>query len=182
MGKSQKNVQLLQKFVGAAFVMGLVGVFTAASVHAAAFSNKTVKGNYGCLGHEQQVNNGVGAGFSELMQLTFDGGGGVTGSMNLTLVGEQCNLPLSGTYSVNGNGTGQVHLTWGKGGADPDGDTDCVTTFNGVVQHMGLVIEGNGKEFDFEALDDFLSGTGITGTDQADLTDPFVGSCKSQNK
>jgi hypothetical protein len=174
MGKSSKNGQ---RFVGAAFALGLVCVLSAGNVHAANFGNKTLKGNYGCLGKASIS----GSGISELLQLTFDGGGGVSGSLNLALSGEQCNLSVSGSYSVNSDGTGQVDLTWANGGADPDGDTDC-SMVNGITQHMGFVIESNGKAFDFESLDDFLSGATVTGTDPGDITDPFVGSCKSQNK
>ena len=113
--------------------------------------------------------------------MTFDGTGSVSGSVNLALVGEQCNLTVTGSYTVNADGTGHTDLTWAGGAADPDGDTNCAT-INGIAQHMGFVIEGNGKAFDFESLDDFLSGATITGTDPGDITDPFVGSCKSQTK
>jgi hypothetical protein len=174
MGTSPKSVR---GFVGAAFAVGLVCVFSAGNVHAANFNNKTLKGNYGCLGKASIS----GSGLSELMQLSFDGGGAVTGSLNLALAGEQCDLTVSGTYSVSANGTGQATLTWAGGKEDPDADLNCAQV-NGIVQHMGLVIEGNGKEFDFESLDDFLSGATVTGTDPGDITDPFVGSCKSQNK
>jgi hypothetical protein len=175
MGRSPKNVR---GFVGAAFAMGLVCVFSAGNVHAANFNNKTLKGNYGCLGRASIS----GSGLSELIRLTFDGSGGVGGSVNLSTNGEQCNFSVSGsTYSVNSDGTGQVVLTWSAGAEDPDADVDC-SILNGVSEHMGLVIEGNGKEFDFESLDPFLSGAAVTGTDPGDIPDPFVGSCKSQNK
>jgi len=142
------------------------------------FSNKTIKGSYGCLGKASLS----GTGISELMQLTFDGNGNASGTLNLNLGGEQCNLTVSGPYTVNNDGTGTLALTWAGGTADPDGDADC-STVNGVTQNTGMVIEGNGKAFDFEALDDFLTGAALgTGTDPGDLTDPFVGSCKSQNK
>jgi hypothetical protein len=175
MGKSRKGTQVLKGLVGSAFAMGLM--FGAADLQAANFSAKTLKGNYGCLGHASFSGTGIG----ELMQLSFDGNGGASGSMNLGLSGEQCNLTLSGSYSVNTNGTGKVDLTWSGGTEDPDSDVDC-STLNGVSQHMGLVIEGGGKAFDFESLDDFLTGATITGTDPGDITDPFVGSCKSQSK
>jgi hypothetical protein len=173
----------LMKRTSKGLIVGLLAIGVASflgngSAQAAHFNNKTIKGNYGCLGKASIS----GTGISELMQLTFDGNGNATGTLNLNLGGEQCNLTVSGPYTVNADGTGTLALTWAGGTADPDNDADC-STVNGVIQNTGMVIEGNGKAFDFEALDDFLTGAALgTGTDPGDLTDPFVGSCKSQNR
>jgi hypothetical protein len=178
MGTNGKiSVQRFQRAMGVLAAIGLASVFAIGNAQAATFSAKTIKGAYGCLGKATISTTGI----SELLRLNFDGTDTVSGTLNLNLGGEQCNLTVTGTYSVNSDGTGKTDLTWAGGAADPDADTNC-SMVNGVAQHMGFVIEGNGKAFDFESLDDFLSGGPVTGTDPGDLTDPFVGSCKSQNK
>jgi hypothetical protein len=172
------SVQRLRRLMGALVAIGLASLVLVGNVQAApGFNAKTIKGNYGCLGKASIS----GSGISELLRFTFDGTGSVSGSLNLALTGEQCNLTVSGSYTVNADGTGHTDLTWAGGAADPDGDANCAT-FNGIAQHMGFVLEGNGRAFDFESLDDFLSSATAVGTDPGDISDPFVGSCKSQNK
>ena len=144
--------------------------------NAAGFDAKSIKGGYGCVGSLSAVISGTSGGFSNLMQLTFDGKGGVTGQMNIFAVGEVCPAVISGKYSVSANGMGTLTLTSSTSGQDSDSDSGC-SQFNGVSEHVSLVIESKGKTFDFMVADDFLTPFG---GDTGDTKDTFTGSCKSQ--
>ena len=139
-----------------------------------AFSAKTLKGGYGCSGSGTDSN---GQRKEQLMQLTFDGVNGISGSL-VGGVDEECEGTVSGTYSVSPSGLGKMTLTLSFSGQDPDRDFDCKANSNGLIQNYALVIEGKGKFFDIKALDDFLRGPLVTpGQD----TNSFIGSCKSQS-
>jgi hypothetical protein len=134
---------------------------------AAGFNAKSIKGGYGCLGVINQGTQGI----SNVMQLSFDGQGAVTGQMSFFAAGDVCDASISGKYSVSANGMGTVTLTLSTSGQDPDNDFDC-STLNGISENMALVLEGKGKIFDFAALDDWVTNT--------DPKNTFTGSCKSQ--
>lgn len=136
-----------------------------------AFSAKTLKGGYGCSA------SGTALG-EQLMQLTFDGNGGISGSQVLG-ISEECEGTVSGTYSVSPSGMGKMTLTLTLSGQDDDGDFDCKGIVSGLIENFALVIEGKGKFFDIKARDGFLGGPPVTIPDQD--TNSFIGTCKSQN-
>jgi hypothetical protein len=148
----------------------------------AAFSATSLAGGYGCLGRTTSgvSTDGVIFGSSELMRLSFDGVGGVKGTIVLNSAGEVCSIAASGTYSVNFGGLGTMNLIWTTATGDPDRDLSCSSLVNGkgAAQHTTLVVEHAGSEFDFQSADDFLTTPGSG--DSGDLANPLVGSCKKQ--
>src|SRR5712692_4161032 len=66
----------------------------------AAFSVGSLVGGYGCLGRTtalvEDTSTGAVFGVSEMMRLSFDGVGGVKGTIVLGLEGEVCNVAASG--------------------------------------------------------------------------------------
>jgi hypothetical protein len=148
----------------------------------AAFSNSSLTGGYGCLGHAILTDNtGTLSGLSEIMRLTLDGAGGVKGKILLNLAGEVCAVATTGTYNVNFGGLGTMNLTWNTATGDADGDTNCATMINPsvITQHTDLVVEAGGNVFDIQEADDFLTAPSVPG-DTGDAQSPFVGTCRKQ--
>jgi len=154
----------------------------------AAFSVGSIVGSYGCLGRTGGLvdSGGTIGGISELMRLVFDGAGNVKGTILLGLEGEVCNISASGTYSVRGGGLGTLDLTWNTVTAtgDADGGANCAGLNAGPLsQHTALVVESGGRAFDLQAADDFVTSPTVAADTislLADITNPFVGSCKKQ--
>jgi hypothetical protein len=146
----------------------------------AAFSNGSLTGGYGCLGHATiSDNTGTLSGISELMRLGLDGAGNVKGRIVLNLGGEVCTIATTGTYNVNFGGLGTMTLTWNTATGDADGDTTCSSLNAAVIsQHTDLVVEAGGNAFDIQESDDFL--TAPSSSTDSDVQNPFVGTCRKQ--
>jgi hypothetical protein len=146
----------------------------------AAFSNGSLTGGYGCLGHAT-ISGGTGtlSGISEIMRLGLDGAGHVKGKIVLNIGGEVCTIATTGTYNVNFGGLGTMSLTWNTATGDADGDTTCSGLNAAVIsQHTDLVVEAGGNAFDIQESDDFL--TAPSSTTDSDVQNPFVGTCRKQ--
>jgi hypothetical protein len=162
-----------------AFVAGVACVLIPGT--GAAFSNSSLTGGYGCLGHATiNDNTGTLVGISELMRLGLDGAGNVKGRIVINIGGEVCTIATTGTYNVNFGGLGTMNLTWNTATGDADGDLNCATMLNPLVvtQHTDLVVEAAGAAFEIQESDDFLTSPTIT-TD-SDVQSPFVGTCRKQ--
>jgi hypothetical protein len=152
----------------------------------AAFSNGSLTGGYGCLGHAT-TNDSTGtlSGISEVIRLGFDGAGHVKGRFVLNIAGEVCTVATTGTYNVNFGGLGTMNLTWNAATGDADSDLNCATAIDplAVTQHTDLVVEAGGAAFDFQSSDDFVTEPAHASDSLGPLSDlqsPFVGSCKKQ--
>src|ERR1700731_4112545 len=97
----------------------------------AAFSNGSLTGGYGCLGHAT-TNDSTGtlSGISEVIRLGFDGAGHVKGRFVLNIAGEVCTVATTGTYNVNFGGLGTMNLTWNAATGDADSDLNCATAID----------------------------------------------------
>lgn len=160
------------------FVAGVACVLVPGT--SAAFSNGSLTGDYGCLGHATISDNaGTLTGASELMRLSFDGAGNIKGKIVLNLSGEVCTIATTGTYNVNFGGMGTMNLTWNTVTGDADGDTNCANSLPSVVtQHTDLVVVFGGAAFEIQGSDDFVTGPSFTS--DTDVQNPFVGTCRKQ--
>jgi hypothetical protein len=112
----------------------------------AAFSNSSLTGGYGCIGHVTlSDSSGTLSGISELMRLSLDGAGNVKGRIVLNLAGEVCTIATTGTYNVNFGGLGTMNLTWNTATGDADGDTNCATALNPLVVTQHTDFGGGGR-------------------------------------
>jgi len=95
----------------------LASAFTA---HAA-FSDADLNEGAGCIGTWHPTTGKVGD-ITDLMQLTFDGLGGVTGRVHFLMSGEDCLASIgSGSgYSINSDGSGSLILNLSFSGLDTD--------------------------------------------------------------
>ena len=173
-------VEKLRMLATLGFVAGATCVLVPGK--SAAFTSSSLKGGYGCLGHAT-LNDTTGSlsGISEIMRLSLDGGGHVTGKIVLNIGGEVCTVATTGTYNVNFGGLGTMNLSWNAATGDADGDTNCATALDPltVTQHTDLVVEAGGAIFDIQESDDFLTGPTLT-SDSGDVKNPFVGTCRKQ--
>ena len=173
-------VEKLRMLATLGFVAGATCVLVPGT--SAAFTSSSLKGGYGCLGHAT-LNDTTGSlsGISEIMRLSLDGGGHVTGKIVLNIGGEVCTVATTGTYNVNFGGLGTMNLSWNAATGDADGDTNCATALDPltVTQHTDLVVEAGGAIFDIQESDDFLTGPTLT-SDSGDVKNPFVGTCRKQ--
>lgn len=179
MKKLRITLEKLRMLASVGFVAGAAFVLVPRT--SLAFSNGSLAGSYGCLGHATiSDNTGTLSGISELMRLGLDGAGHVKGKIILNLAGEVCTVATTGTYNIGFGGLGTMNLTWNTASGDADGDTNCSTSLNplSVTQHTDLVLESGGAAFDIQESDDFL--TGPTFTSDSDVKNPFVGNCKKQ--
>jgi hypothetical protein len=146
----------------------------------AAFTNGSLAGDYGCLGHATISDNaGTLMGVSELMRLSLDGAGKIKGRIIFNLGGEVCTIATTGTYNVNFGGLGTMNLTWNTITGDADGDTNCATSLpSALTQHTDLVVEFGGAVFEIQSSDD--SATAPSFTSDTDLQNPLAGTCRKQ--
>jgi hypothetical protein len=170
------------RLLAAAFGFGVGAACLLVPGTSSAFSNGSLTGGYGCLGHATlNDNTGSLSGISELMRLSLDGAGHVTGRIVLNLGGEVCTVATTGTYNVKFGGLGTMNLSWNAATGDADGDTNCATALDPltVSQHTDLVVEAGGAIFEIQESDDFLTGPTLT-SDSGDVKNPFVGTCRKQ--
>ena len=147
--------------------------FGAGVANAKTFKTNDLKGGYGCLASVEAVE---GTGF----QFVSDGKGKITsgrGAFNLD--GEVCEFSVSGSYTVNDDGTGT--LTVGTSDlTDPDGDfsAECTADFGGSSMNYAIVLESNGHRIDISGRDPFFTGGDFTGSDPDEIF--FAGACNKQ--
>jgi len=149
---------------------------------ARAFSDADLAGGLGCIGTWRSVTSGKIRNITDLMQLDFDGAGGVTGSVHFLISGEDCLAsigPGSG-YSVSSSGLGSLILNLSFSGFDTDNDFNCakLSSSKFSTQKMDIVLERAGEVFDFASQDDFFSAR----SDSGDTPGSFTGSCTGQGQ
>jgi len=146
------------------------------SAGAMTFSDASLTGGFGCNGTWHDTNGDV----TDMMQLNFDGKGGVTGSVHFLTSGEDCLTSIgSGSgYSVDADGLGALTLNLLFSGPDTDNDFKCAKlksrTF--TVQKLDFVLERQAHVFDMAAQDDFFNAP----RDRGDTVRSFTGACSAQ--
>jgi hypothetical protein len=145
----------------------------------AAFSNADLNEGAGCIGTWHPRSGRIGD-LTDLMQLTFDGLGGVTGRVHFLMSGEDCLAKVgSGSgYSINADGSGSLILNLSFSGLDIDKDFNCarLNSSKYSLQRIDIVLERAGHVVDMAAQDDFFSAP----FDLGDTPYSFTGTCTGQ--
>lgn len=125
--------------------------FLIGPIYATPFSNATFKGNYAYLltGLSSIVlaneSNAVATGI-----ITADGNGGVNGSGSIRSANVTCIVQITGTYSINANGSGNISSI---------ANTNTPGCVSGVLD-LNLVVANNGQVIAVaSAENDYMSGT-----------------------
>jgi hypothetical protein len=141
------------------------------------FSDASLTGGFGCNG----TWHGPSGDITELMQLKFDGKGGLNGgSVHFLISGEDCLASIGdrSRYSVDKDGLGTLTLNILFSGRDTDKDFNCATlnSSNLTLQEIDFVLERQADLFDMAAQDDFFSAR----PDRGDTPYSFTGTCTAQ--
>ncbi len=159
-----------------AVIVGSMVATSPFSARAMAFSDASLTGGYGCSGTWHGPNGDI----TDLMQVNFDGKGGVTGSVHFLFAGEDCLASVGGIsqYSVDQDGLGTETLILLFSGRDTDNDFNCATLnfSNFTVQQIDFVLERQADVFDMAAQDDFFHSR----SDRGDTNYSFTGTCTAQ--
>jgi len=91
-------------------VLSVVTTALAISAQAAKFSEASLKGSYSLLENKWTTDPGTHQS-AMLGVLTFDGAGNVSGKATVVANGVTSSGDMSGTYTVNSNGTGGIDIT-----------------------------------------------------------------------
>jgi hypothetical protein len=158
----------------------VAGVIVASPFTArAAFSDADLNEGAGCIGTWHPSSGKIGD-VTDLMQLTFDGLGGVTGRVHFLMSGEDCLATIgSGSgYSINADGSGSLTLNLSFSGLDKDKDFNCagLNSSKYSLQKIDIVLERAGHVFDMAAQDDFFNAP----FDLGDTQYSFTGTCMGQ--
>ena len=144
----------------------------------AAFSDADLNEGAGCIGTWHSPKGDV----TDLMQLNFDGLGGVTGRVHFLFSGEDClaSVGRGSGYSINTDGSGSLVLNLSFSGWDADKDFYCAKLNYGKYssQKIDVVLERAGHVFDMAAQDDFFDAP----LDLGDTRYSFTGSCTGQGQ
>ena len=161
------------------FTMIVASVIVASPYTARAFSDADLTGGFGCIGRWHGTGGKIGD-VTDLMQLNFDGKGGVTGSVHFLTSGEDClaSIGRGSGYSVDGDGLGSLALNLSFSGLDADNDFNCAKLNSSKFssQKIDFVLERVAHVFDMAAQDDFFSAPSDRGYTPYTLT----GSCMGQ--
>ncbi len=153
-----------------------------ASPHSArAFTDADLNEAAGCIARWHSTSGKI-RDITDVMQLTFDGQGGVTGRLHFLISGEDCLATVGNGsgYTVNADGSGTLTLSFSFSGSDTDNDFNCASlnASNVGTQKMTFVLERAGHVFDMAAQDDFFSAS----SDGGDTPFTLTGSCQGQGK
>jgi len=147
----------------------------------AAFSDADLNEGAGCIGTWHHTSGKIGD-VTDLMQLNFDGLGGVTGRVHFLMSGEDClaSIGRGSGYSINADGTGSLILNLSFSGFDTDKDFNCAKLNFGKFssQKIDIVLERAGHVFDMAAQDDFFNAR----FDRGDTPYSFSGACTGQGQ
>lgn len=153
-------------------------VATPFTARATTFSDADLNEGAGCVG----TWHGPSGDVTDLMQLNFDGSGGVTGRMHFLVSGEDCltSIGRGSGYSIKADGSGSLILNLSFSGFDTDKDFNCArlnfSKFS--TQKIDIVLERAGHVFDMAAQDDFFN----TPFDLGDTPYSFTGTCTGQGQ
>jgi hypothetical protein len=158
----------------------VAGIIVACSFTAqAGFSDADLNEGAGCIATLHPASGKIGD-LTDLMQLTFDGLGGVTGRVHFLMSGEDCLATIgSGSgYSINADGSGSLVLNLSFSGLDSDKDFNCARLNSSKYssQKIDIVLERAGHVFDMAAQDDFFNAP----FDLGDTRYSFSGTCTGQ--
>ena len=161
------------------FMVVVASVFVANPLAAQppSFSDASLTGGFGCNG----TWHGPSGDITELMQLEFDGKGGLNGgSVHFLISGEDCLASIGdgSGYSVDEDGLGTLTLNILFSGRDTDKDFNCATLnfSNLTLQEIDFVLERQADVFDMAAQDDFFNAR----SDRGDTPSSFTGTCTAQ--
>jgi len=161
------------------FMVVVASVFVANPLAAQppSFSDASLTGGFGCNG----TWHGPSGDITELMQLEFDGKGGLNGgSVHFLISGEDCLASIGdgSGYSVDKDGLGTLTLNILFSGRDTDKDFNCATLnfSNLTLQEIDFVLERQADVFDMAAQDDFFNAR----SDRGDTPSSFTGTCTAQ--
>jgi hypothetical protein len=117
-------------------------IFPPPTVKAAAFSNASLSGGYSFANSGETLGPGS-IKFAEVGAITFDGAGGFKGNATMNDGGTICTATVTGTYSINADGSGSATLT-----QTPDAASAAhgCTTINFPV---ALALSGGGAQVQF---------------------------------
>jgi hypothetical protein len=161
------------------FMVVVASVFVANPLAAQppSFSDASLTGGFGCNG----TWHGPSGDITELMQLKFDGKGGLNGgSVHFLISGEDCLASIGdgSGYSVDEDGLGRLTFSILFSGRDTDNDFNCATLnfSNFTLQQIDFVLERQADVFDMAAQDDFFNAW----SDRGDTPYSFRGTCTAQ--
>lgn len=117
-------------------------IFPPPTVQAAAFSNASLSGGYSVADSGETLGPGS-IKFAEVGVITFDGAGGLKGSATMNDGGTICLATVTGSYSINSDGSGSATLT-----QTPDAVSaarGCTT----ITFQVALALSGGGAQVQF---------------------------------
>jgi hypothetical protein len=117
-------------------------MFSPPTVKAAAFSNASLSGGYSFADSGETLGP-ASIKFAEAGVITFDGVGGLSGNVAMNDGGTVCTATVTGTYSINPDGSGSARLT-----QTPDAASTargCTT----ITFPAALALSGGGAQAQF---------------------------------
>ncbi len=108
------------------------------TVKAAAFSNASLSGGYSFANSGETLGPGS-IKFAEVGVLTFDGAGGIKGNATMNDGGTICTAIVTGTYSINPDGSGSATIT------QTSAARGCTT----IIFPVALALSGGGAQVQF---------------------------------
>jgi hypothetical protein len=117
-------------------------MFSPPIVKAAAFSDASLSGGYSFADSGETL--GVGSiKFAEVGVITFDGVGGLKGNATMNDGGAICTATVTGTYSINPDGSGSATVTQAPDAASMA--RGCTT----ITFQVALALSGGGAQVQF---------------------------------
>ncbi len=117
-------------------------MFPPATVKAAAFSTASLSGGYSFADSGETLGP-ASIKFAEVGVITFDGAGGFKGNATMNDGGAICTATVTGTYSINPDGSGSATVTQ---------TPDAVSTARGcttITFPIALALSGGGAQVQF---------------------------------
>lgn len=114
-------------------------MFPPPTVQAAAFSNASLSGGYSFADSGETLGP-ASIKFAEVGVITFDGAGGFRGTATMNDGGTICSATVTGTYSINPDGSGSATVTQ---------TPDAVSTARGcttITFRVALALSGGGAQ------------------------------------
>ena len=116
-------------------------MFSPPTVKAAAFSNASLSGGYSFADSGETL-GAASIKFAEVGVITFDGAGGFKGSATMNDNGTICTATVTGTYSINPDGSGSATVTQTPAASTARG---CTT----ITFQVALALSGGGAQVQF---------------------------------
>jgi len=129
-------------------------MFPPPSVSAAAFSNASLSGGYSFADSGETLGP-ASIKFAEVGVITFDGAGSLKGSVAMNDGGTICTATVTGTYSINADGSGSATLT-----QTPDAASvahGCTT----ITFQVALALSGGGAQVQFVETSSTETASGL---------------------